>query len=520
MEQQKIALQRLGFGQNAASRRRFQELGYEKYVLEQLNPTSQDEAADKAIANFQLEIQYNHKGNKVKENRPLSLLKKSLPELWQIRSDNKAHAEKIRPAQEVAVATILRAQHSRWQLREVVVDFWHNHFNVNALGDDRIAVLFPHYDREVIRKHAFGNFRQLLEAVAKSPCMLFYLDNAQSKASPANENYARELLELHTLGGIHYLNNLYDQWREVPKDQNGEAKGYIDEDVYEAARAFTGWTVADGSHDNKGGNLPNTGEFHYCEHWHDQYQKRVLGTEIPHHQSPLADGLRVLDLLAYHPATARYICKKLCLFLLGDEAPESLLKSASELFLKQKTQPNQLKDVISHVLLHPDYLKFAKPKAKTPLQLLASLARATDTDLQPNQHFYYMLQAMGHQLFGWPTPDGHPLRSDYWLNTNFLLSRWNATSTLLLEDWHKTFPFDIAQWLGKDKKTCLQLAQNWYEAAIGNPPNEKIAAAIASYIAMGGSTDDLPYFENERQARWQLGNALAFIAQLPDFQMC
>jgi uncharacterized protein (DUF1800 family) len=513
-----IVLNRLGYGHSTKSLQAIRQLGVGKYLEEQLNPQAKDEEADAAIAAALLEINYNNKGTRVKELRPLSTLNKKNAELWAIRIENKAHAEKIRPAQEVLLATILRARYSRWQLREILADFWHNHFNVNAFGDDKIAVLFPTYDRDVIRKHIFGNFRAFLEAVAQSPCMLYYLNNAQSKASPANENYARELFELHTFGAPNYLNNLYDQWRDVPKDKDGNAKGYIDEDVYEAARAFTGWTVADGSHNGKGSNLPNTGEFHYLEAWHDQYQKRVLGIEIPHHQSAMADGQKVLDILANHPATARYVCRKLCQRLVSDNPPNALIDKAVATWQKQISNPNQLKEVVRTIITAPEFADTYGQKTKTPLELVVSLARAADAPVRPNQHLYYMLQNMGQQLFGWATPTGHPDDTKFWLNTNMLLARWNVVAALLQEDWHGIMTIDPATWLGDQRKSSYQLAQDWIIRLLGAATDDKTTNTLAAFLAQGGSTDEPPMFNNEREARWHLSNALTLLAQLPTFQ--
>ena len=140
--------------------------------------------------------------------------------------------------------------------------------------------------------------------------MLVYLNNRSSRAGSANENYARELLELHTLGRGAYLNTLYDRWRDVPGATEGRPQGYIDQDVYEAARAFTGWTIADGTGLGGGMALPATGAFTYVEAWHDGYQKRVLGHEFDPFQAPMADGRKVLDLVADHPATAWNVCTR------------------------------------------------------------------------------------------------------------------------------------------------------------------------------------------------------------------
>ena len=154
-------------------------------------------------------------------------------------------AERARPRTEVIAATLLRSVYSRYQLKEVISQFWHDHFHVNAFSDERISVALPVYDRDVIRKNCFGNFRVLLEAVATSTAMQFYLSNYSSRAGAANENYARELLELHTFGRENYLNDNFNSWREVPGALKGQPIGYIDQDVYEVARAFTGWTIAE-----------------------------------------------------------------------------------------------------------------------------------------------------------------------------------------------------------------------------------------------------------------------------------
>jgi uncharacterized protein (DUF1800 family) len=159
--------------------------------------------------------------------------------LWHlVDHKNVMHAaERRRPRDEVVAATVLRAVHSRWQLREVMCGFWHDHFNVDALGSEAIGVALPAYDRDVIRRHCFGNFREMLEAAATSTAMQYYLSNRSSRSGAANENYARELFELHTMGRGAYLNDRYDRWRDVPGALKGKPAGYIDQDVYEAARA-------------------------------------------------------------------------------------------------------------------------------------------------------------------------------------------------------------------------------------------------------------------------------------------
>src|SRR5258708_26640945 len=233
--------------------------------------------------------------------RPLATRAQPIEQVWPLADGKRplAGAERQRPRLEVMAATLIRAVYSRWQLREMMVDFWHNHFNVNAAGDQAVAAALPSYDRDAIRPNALGNYRQLLGAVAKAPAMLIYLNNRSSRAGNANENFARELFELHGLGRGAYLNDLYSRWREVPGAGDGHASGYIDGDVYEAARAFTGWSIEDGA--GLGGELrlPVTGRFVYVEAWHDNYQKRVLATQLDPFQPAMAEGDEVLGLVAY-----------------------------------------------------------------------------------------------------------------------------------------------------------------------------------------------------------------------------
>ena len=265
--------------------------------------------------------QNGHTWPALDELRPLAALTADPADLtplidWDLGMD---FAERIRPAQEVIAAALIRAVHAPAQLREVMTQFWHDHFNVNALKDEFTAAFFPSHDA-ALRTHALGNFRDLLGVVARSPAMLYYLNNADSRASPANENYARELLELHTLGAENYLNDRYDDWHSVPGVAEGLAQGYLDLDVYEVARAFTGWSVGDGRYVNDGYDAPKTGQFHYVEAWHDPYQKRVLGVEFPPNRAAMADGEQVLDILATHPATARFVCTKIARRLLDRHA--------------------------------------------------------------------------------------------------------------------------------------------------------------------------------------------------------
>ena len=193
----------------------------------------------------------------VDELKPLSLLDASIPTLFQYTGKDELipSPERFRPRKEVQAANLIKAIQAKNNWEEEWVGFWRDHFSVYGY-EQNVGAFLPNWEKQVIRKNAFGNFRHMLEATATHPCMLYYLNNRSSRAGSANENYARELFELHTLGREAYLNNIYAQWRAVPGALQGKPKGYIDQDVYEAARAFTGWTVEDGTGIGGGQNLP------------------------------------------------------------------------------------------------------------------------------------------------------------------------------------------------------------------------------------------------------------------------
>jgi Protein of unknown function (DUF1800) len=310
-DQVRKALNRLTFGCTRKAAAECEALGFDAWLDQQLALRGDDAAARAQLGKATHPISYEagkdengHRWKALEENRrPLNRLEDDPEDLvvlndWQRGMD---YSERERPAREVQLATLIRAVHSEAQLFELITQFWHDHFNVNSLKDAGCAAYFPLYDK-AIRAEALGNFRKLLGSVAQSPSMLFYLNNEASQASPANENFARELLELHTLGEINYLNDRFKDWKDVPGARDGMASGYIDQDVYETARAFTGWTVADGRQISEGENLPMTGAFAYVDGWHDPYQKRILGREFRPNARAMEDGEAVLDMLARHPA--------------------------------------------------------------------------------------------------------------------------------------------------------------------------------------------------------------------------
>ncbi len=519
-----LMLNKLGFGPSEWALERFKELGLKGYVEEQLKPDdTADDLLNKKLKECSYPIEYEQfsaDGSKknIKENRFYDLINAPLEQLWPLYQNSVNYQEKIYPAKQVFGATIIRAVYSKWQLKELLVDFWHNHFNVSVNIDDRVAVTFPIYDREVIRKNALGNFRTMLEGVAKSVAMQCYLDNASSKASPANENYARELFELHTLGAEHYLNHLYNRWREVPGAVEGNPTGYIDEDVYEAARAFTGWTIADGADDWKGGKFANTGEFHYFEQWHDNYQKRVLGVEFNPNQPPMSDGKKVLDILANHPGTAKYICRKLCTRIISDKPSEAIIELAAREWMLSVNKPDQIARVVSVIALSEECRLTWGDKIKRPLELAISSFRAVNADVTPNDNLMWVLLQMGQQPFAWPTPTGYPDQSTYWINAEMLLRRWNFPINLMNYYWHNYAKADASSQVPDQLKTCKDVTAFWLKKILGYIPEGDTLQNLSVYLADGGKPERDMYGKGNLRNE-KISWLVSAILLLPDFQV-
>ncbi len=509
-----VVLNKLTFGPSPQAVADIRRRGVEAWLAEQLRP---DEAADApaqaAMAQTRIRIRYGAGEGyaAVDELRGLDTLAMAPEQLWRFVDSRNPFGgpERVRARVDVAAATIVRAVHSRWQLRELLCDFWHNHFNVNAT-DAGIAAGLPAYDR-AIREHALGNFRALLEAVAQSPAMLVYLNNRSSRAGAPNENFARELLELHTLGRGNYLNALYNRWREVPGAAEGRPQGYIDEDVYEAARAFTGWSIEDGAGLGGAERLPVTGKFRYVDSWHDPYQKRVLATEFEPFRAPLADGRRVLDILAAHPGTAEYVCGKLVRRLAADDPPQSLLDAAVSTWREAVAAPDQIARVIRALALHRDFAATAGRKLKRPLELVASFARAAEIDLRPTDGLLNELDASGQRLFGWPPPTGHPDAPDYWLSSNAMRRRLSLLLGLA-ENWWGAGTLPTRAAFSASPVTAGDAVRAWQRRLLAHDQAPDRRTAILA--GMGVSADEALDRDEGRMRR-----LVAYAAMSPEFQM-
>lgn len=515
-----IALNRMAYGPRPGDVARVQQIGFTAYVDEQLNPNDADDTlCNQKIAEARLRIRYSAGMGypAVDEIRPLRTIVENwdLTQLWPL-SKHPAYQERIRPVEEVRAATLLRAVYSKWQLREVLVEFWHNHFNVDAYSESRISATWTLYDRDVIRRRCLGNFRTMLRDVAKSIAMAFYLDNAFSRDGPANENYARELFELHTLGQENYLNHLYNRWRDVPGALAGNPIGYIDQDVYEAARAFTGWTIAHGQTVSGSNRLPDTGEFTYVDFWHDNAQKRVLAFEIDPNQPHLSDGETVIRLVSEHPGTARHLCRKLCRRLLADDPPATLVNDLANVWLAHKDAPDQIARTVRALLLSDEFANTFGRKVKRPYEVVVSFLRATNADVTPNSDLFWQLQEMGYRMFNWGPPTGHPEESAAWLSTNGMLRRWNIIN-YLQSAWLKAATFDLP---GQTPTglTSRQIVEFWIARLLAVAPPQSTINRLVDLMRQNGSADAPPTGSAEEIAD-RIKSVVTLIAMTPEFQL-
>ncbi|MEC4590514.1 MULTISPECIES: DUF1800 domain-containing protein [Nitrospirillum] len=447
------------------------------------------------------------------EMRPLRTLNQPVDALWSLNDPNhKApYQERIRPRLEMAAATVIHAVYDPAQLRQVMTLFWHDHFSVNA-GDSYTAPALPAYDA-LLRTHALGNFRDLLEAVATSPAMLIYLNNRSSRGGAANENYARELFELHTLGRDAYLNTQYDRWRDVPGALKGAPEGYIDQDVYEASRAFTGWSIQSGQ-DLGGYKAPNDGRFTYIESWHDNYQKRVLATEFDSYQPPQNDGRKVLDLVANHPATARFVCAKLIRSLVGGDPSPDLLKAAAATWLDNRQRPDQIARVVRLIALSPQATANWGARPKRPLELVASFARATGIPVTASEPLVGTMDSAGQRLYAWPSPDGHPVADDYWLGAQNMRIRWTLVLGLAEGYWMPPGLSAMAQ-MGPAAAHSGQAVAFWSDRLLGSP------TAIDAAALLGGLSlaADAPPMVDNKTGEFANRRLAAYVAMSPAFQL-
>jgi uncharacterized protein (DUF1800 family) len=423
------ALSRLAYGARPGDVERVRAIGLSTWIDQQLHPAKIDDAALPARLPEQAV-------------RPVSFADQKDAQRWGRQS-----------VQALANAKLIRAMYSERQLEEQLVDFWFNHFNVFA-GKGRTGLWVEEYERTAIRPHVFGKFRDLLGATAKSPAMLFYLDNwlsadpaaaeqqmAQRAARVArrggvgapqpqppqgrrrglNENYGRELLELHTLG------------------VDG---GYTQQDIIEVARAFTGWTIVPPRLAEAKG-LPGRaaagralevrqsdrqGDFRFTPMLHDRGAKVVLGQKLAA-GGGIEDGERVLDIVARHPSTARHIAFKLAQRFVSDDPPKALVDRAAKKF---RDTDGDIREVVRTIVTSDEFFSDAVrgAKVKTPLEFVVSAARATGRDVRDARPMVRALQQMGMPPYGCQPPTGYDDTAETWVSAGALVARMNIAQQI------------------------------------------------------------------------------------------
>jgi len=438
-QQVQQVLNRLAFGPRPGDVARVRELGVDRWIALQLAPERiDDHVIDSLVATSyegldrptrdivadyangqqalrRMQAQLAKRGDSSdKKDLRAEVLRQDADLREQLRRSQRALGE-------LQSAKLARAVASERQLDEVMTDFWENHFSVFA-GKGVTRLFIPAYDRDVIRPHAMGKFRDLVGAVAKSPAMLFYLDQWQStvdslhpselatrapmrrpgaQAARAkrglNENYARELMELHTLG------------------VDG---GYTQHDVIEVARALTGWTM----------NPRQNAEFVFRPAIHDAGAKVVLGHRLPAGRG-IEDGEEVLDILARDPHTARFIARKLAVRFVSDDPPPALVERAAQTFLRTD---GDIREVVRTIVTSPEFFSRAayRSKVKSPFELVASSLRALGAEPDTSMRSAQVVAYLGQPMFGHRDPNGWPETGDAWMNSGAILNRINFGAAL------------------------------------------------------------------------------------------
>lgn len=441
-------LNRVGFGARPGDVERVRRIGLATYIDQQLNPEripdtamatrlSRLETIDKSTR----ELAESYFGPAMEARRRAQKARKSESAMETPDAQDKPRSREQMQAQQrvrevlmdLNEQKILRAAYSERQLEEVLTDFWFNHFNVFA-KKGATEIYLTEYERDAIRPRVLGKFRDLLGATAKNPAMLFYLDNWQSADPDANErreqmrrrgaargrgrmpemqnpdalpqrpkrglneNYGRELMELHTLG---------------------VDAGYTQQDVVNVARAFTGWTI----------DQPRQGgAFRFEPRLHDDREKVVLGHKIK--AGGGQDGEQVLDILAKHPATGRFIATKLARRFVVDTPPPALVDRAAAKF---KETDGNIREVVRTIVTSPEFFaaEARRIKVKTPFEFVVSAVRATGAEVSDAMALAQAVRTLGMPLYMCQPPTGYADRAEAWVNTGALLNRMNFALQLV-----------------------------------------------------------------------------------------
>lgn len=431
-------MNRCSYGVRLAEWNRGVSLDYTGWLNEQLNYTALDNSAVEA----------------------------SIAVLWprvnmsaaELQNDARANNNAQRAASDLRLATIYRQLFSPRQLYETMVEFWGDHFNIATL-----AAPESYYknvdDRDVVRAHALGYFRDMLHASARSLAMLYYLDNVNNRNTGPNENYARELMELHTLG------------------VDG---GYSEQDVVDVARCFTGWTVTGGS-----GGSSSEPAFTFVGSRHDYGAKQVLGTTIPANGG-ISDGIAVLDLLAAHPSTARHVATKLCQRFIGDAPQDTAIDLVTASFT---SSGGHIPTVLYTLFGSQEFITSYDRKLRRPQDYVLASLRASDASMTGNylSSIVSRLTTLGQLPFRWATPDGYPDSMDDWINSGAMLNRWNW-AFMVAEGRATGIALDLAGLAGT-ANTPVTLVDRLSDRLLHRPLGTADRDALISFAANGGASD-------------------------------
>ena len=447
-------LNRLSFGAATGDIEAIKSTGVEAYIQSQLSPESipsppqlkQRLAQLETLSMSPVELFQKYGPPKKKKGEQIST-----EELQQLRMGM------VKVRKQAVEAHLLRAIASPRQLQEVMVDFWFNHFNVFLFKGRHTQLWVGNYETDAIRPHALGRFRDLLGATARHPAMLVYLDNwlntapnspgARGRFKGLNENYARELMELHTLG------------------VDG---GYTQDDVVALARILTGWGIA------PRGSVSDGSAFDFNPRRHDYGEKVFLGTTIK--GSGFEEVEQALDILARHPSTARYISYKLAQYFVADEPPASLVETLAQRFLETDGDIRAVLDTLFHSREFSNP-KYYNSKYKTPYQYVISLVRATRTDNPNLQPIIGMLNQMGMPIYGCKTPNGYKNTQEAWLNPDGMQRRVSFAIAIANGRLNNRKPIDakrLAETLGNNFSPHTQQILN------SSPPKLHAALMLGS----------------------------------------
>jgi uncharacterized protein (DUF1800 family) len=513
------ALNRLGYGPRPGDLERVKQMGLENWIERQLHPEKLDEPILQARLSRLPAANLNSQALLAEYPQPDTAAKRLgiTVDEYRKQMDAEAHPPQgVRPKpsklpqealNQLQQAKALRAIYSERQLQEQLTDFWFNHFNVFA-NKDLDLWLLASYENDVIRSHVFGRFRDLLEASAKSPAMLFYLDNYLSADPQAakrlrshpeklrgrqyaslppvgnrglNENYGRELMELHTLG---------------------VDASYTQQDVIEVARCFTGWTIR---------NARTKPEFAFDDRVHDPRPKNVLGKKI--HAGGIRDGEQVLDLLARDPHTAHHLALELAQHFISDNPPAALVDRMAVAFRKTG---GDLREVMRAMVYSPEFWSRSayRAKIKTPFELVVSTTRALGTDVDTALPLVNWITRIGEPLYQCLPPTGYSDKASAWVNAGALLNRLNFA--LALAGNHVAgSEVQIAPLLGAEAETdpyqALERAVNLFLAG-------QMSATTRSTLEKQSADPQIVQIKSGTTTQVNLGTITGLVLGTPEFQ--